>query len=242
MLLHTLQTLPRPIPPHGCHALPPSPPPIAGVHINGYVTLPDGSREMWVARRSRSKPTWPGRLDHVAAGGQPHGLRCACCCRCRPADAAVGCGSTLDSVPTAELSVDGIPEAPPCRPPPPLLAAAAARQTWRRSARRRRASLLSWRPGPRRWAPSATHRCRCGWSVWGQCVWGGERGMVPFGLFSCINQLLAPPLACPASALTRLRMPAHPPRLECRHRGGSNATCCCATTCSCQTTLCPGRR
>ncbi|KAI7844901.1 hypothetical protein COHA_001550 [Chlorella ohadii] len=47
-----------------------------GVHINGYVTLPDGSRELWVARRSRSKPTWPGKLDHIVAGGQPHGLSC----------------------------------------------------------------------------------------------------------------------------------------------------------------------
>ncbi|PSC70515.1 nudix hydrolase chloroplastic-like isoform X1 [Micractinium conductrix] len=47
-----------------------------GVHINGYVTLPDGSKELWVARRSRSKPTWPGKLDHIAAGGQPHGLGC----------------------------------------------------------------------------------------------------------------------------------------------------------------------
>ena len=46
-----------------------------GVHINGYVTLPDGSKELWVARRSRSKPTWPGKLDHIVAGGQPHGLR-----------------------------------------------------------------------------------------------------------------------------------------------------------------------
>ena len=45
------------------------------MHINGYVTLPDGSKELWVARRSRTKPTWPGKLDHIVAGGQPHGLR-----------------------------------------------------------------------------------------------------------------------------------------------------------------------
>lgn len=25
---------------------------------------------MWVARRSMSKPNWPGKLDHIAAGGQ----------------------------------------------------------------------------------------------------------------------------------------------------------------------------
>lgn len=47
-----------------------------GVHINGYVTLPDGSKELWVAKRSSTKPTWPGKLDHIAAGGQPHGLGC----------------------------------------------------------------------------------------------------------------------------------------------------------------------
>lgn len=47
-----------------------------GVHVNGFVTLPDGSQELWVARRSATKPTWPGKLDHIAAGGQPHGLRC----------------------------------------------------------------------------------------------------------------------------------------------------------------------
>jgi isopentenyldiphosphate isomerase len=30
-----------------------------------------------VARRAASKPTWPGRLDHLVAGGQPAGLSCA---------------------------------------------------------------------------------------------------------------------------------------------------------------------
>jgi hypothetical protein len=45
----------------------------AGVHMNGYVTLPDGGKELWVARRSRAKPTWPGKLDHIVAGGQVGG-------------------------------------------------------------------------------------------------------------------------------------------------------------------------
>lgn len=45
-----------------------------GVHVNGYVERDDGSMDMWVARRSASKPTWPGKLDHIVAGGQPHGL------------------------------------------------------------------------------------------------------------------------------------------------------------------------
>mmetsp|Transcript_19625 Transcript_19625/g.37472 ORF Transcript_19625/g.37472 Transcript_19625/m.37472 type:complete len:350 (-) Transcript_19625:257-1306(-) len=45
-----------------------------GVHVNGYVELSDGSVELWVARRSKQKPTWPGKLDHIAAGGQPYGI------------------------------------------------------------------------------------------------------------------------------------------------------------------------
>lgn len=46
-----------------------------GVHINGFVRLPDSNEiELWVARRSSTKPTWPGRLDHLVAGGQPHGV------------------------------------------------------------------------------------------------------------------------------------------------------------------------
>lgn len=45
-----------------------------GVHVNGYVEREDGGMDMWVARRAKSKPTWPGRLDHIVAGGQPHGI------------------------------------------------------------------------------------------------------------------------------------------------------------------------
>jgi hypothetical protein len=40
-----------------------------GVHVNGYVETPRGL-ELWVARRSKDKPTWPGKLDHIVAGGQ----------------------------------------------------------------------------------------------------------------------------------------------------------------------------
>jgi hypothetical protein len=39
-----------------------------GVHINGYVRRADGSKELWVGRRSKSKQTWPGMLDHIVAG------------------------------------------------------------------------------------------------------------------------------------------------------------------------------
>ena len=45
-----------------------------GVHMNGYVTGEDGTQRMWVARRSLSKPTGPGKLDQLVAGGQPHGI------------------------------------------------------------------------------------------------------------------------------------------------------------------------
>ena len=47
-----------------------------GIHVNGFTWLPDKEQpealrlHMWVARRSREKPTWPGRLDHIVAGGQ----------------------------------------------------------------------------------------------------------------------------------------------------------------------------
>ncbi len=44
-----------------------------GVHMNGYVRTPGGLK-MWVARRSRTKPTFPGMLDNMVAGGQPIGL------------------------------------------------------------------------------------------------------------------------------------------------------------------------
>lgn len=44
-----------------------------GVHCNGYVRAADGIR-LWVAERARDKPSFPGRWDNLAAGGQPFGL------------------------------------------------------------------------------------------------------------------------------------------------------------------------
>ena len=44
-----------------------------GVHMNGYVREGDGL-EMWVARRSRTTPTFPGMLDNMVAGGLPLGI------------------------------------------------------------------------------------------------------------------------------------------------------------------------
>eukprot|EP00898_Chlorokybus_atmophyticus_P008148 jgi/Chlat1/8334/Chrsp8S08104 len=37
-----------------------------GVHVNAYVRLPGGDIELWVARRSATKQTWPSKLDHLA--------------------------------------------------------------------------------------------------------------------------------------------------------------------------------
>ena len=44
-----------------------------GVHINGWVNTADGPH-MWIGRRSLDKPTGPGLLDQMVAGGQPSGM------------------------------------------------------------------------------------------------------------------------------------------------------------------------
>ncbi|MCH8038261.1 MAG: DUF4743 domain-containing protein [Proteobacteria bacterium] len=44
-----------------------------GVHLNGLVRGAEGLK-LWVAKRARGKQTAPGKLDHIVAGGQPHGL------------------------------------------------------------------------------------------------------------------------------------------------------------------------
>jgi hypothetical protein len=37
-----------------------------GVHLNMYTKCPNtGNIKMWIARRSATKPTWPGRLDNA---------------------------------------------------------------------------------------------------------------------------------------------------------------------------------
>lgn len=55
-----------------------------GVHVNGFVrssTPPSAASEaspsglyMWIGRRSKTKQTFPGKLDHVAAGGLTAGV------------------------------------------------------------------------------------------------------------------------------------------------------------------------
>lgn len=44
-----------------------------GVHINGLVEKSDGVY-IWIARRAKDKPFWPGSLDQIVAGGQPAGI------------------------------------------------------------------------------------------------------------------------------------------------------------------------
>ncbi len=44
-----------------------------GVHLNGYVRK-DGGIHMWIGKRSMQKPTGPGKLDQMVAGGQPVGI------------------------------------------------------------------------------------------------------------------------------------------------------------------------
>jgi len=40
-----------------------------GVDVNGYVVQDDGSLSVWMQRRAKTKPTWPGSLDNFTAGG-----------------------------------------------------------------------------------------------------------------------------------------------------------------------------
>lgn len=44
-----------------------------GVHLNGFTGKGDDLK-LWVARRSKTKQTAPGKLDHLVGGGQPLGL------------------------------------------------------------------------------------------------------------------------------------------------------------------------
>ncbi len=44
-----------------------------GVHVNAYI-IKNGQYSIWVAKRAMDKPTWPGKLDHLVAGGHASGL------------------------------------------------------------------------------------------------------------------------------------------------------------------------
>lgn len=44
-----------------------------GIHCNAYIKQ-KGVVKLWTARRSMTSHTDPGKLDHLVAGGQPHGL------------------------------------------------------------------------------------------------------------------------------------------------------------------------
>ncbi|KAD3067912.1 hypothetical protein E3N88_35792 [Mikania micrantha] len=47
-----------------------------GIHMSGYVEK-DGEKYLWIGKRSETKATYPGMLDHLVAGGLPHGMSCA---------------------------------------------------------------------------------------------------------------------------------------------------------------------
>jgi 8-oxo-dGTP pyrophosphatase MutT (NUDIX family) len=47
-----------------------------GIHVNGIVRARDGLK-LWVGRRAKDKATAPGKLDHLIAGGHPHGISLA---------------------------------------------------------------------------------------------------------------------------------------------------------------------
>jgi hypothetical protein len=47
-----------------------------GIHVNGLVRAEDGLK-LWVGRRAKDKATAPGKLDHLIAGGHPHGISLA---------------------------------------------------------------------------------------------------------------------------------------------------------------------
>lgn len=44
-----------------------------GVHVNGFA-VSRGELRLWVGTRSATKQTFPGMLDHICAGQQPHDL------------------------------------------------------------------------------------------------------------------------------------------------------------------------
>eukprot|EP00088_Acartia_fossae_P034757 TRINITY_DN35706_c0_g1_i3.p1 TRINITY_DN35706_c0_g1~~TRINITY_DN35706_c0_g1_i3.p1 ORF type:complete len:310 (-),score=76.09 TRINITY_DN35706_c0_g1_i3:264-1193(-) len=45
-----------------------------GVHINGYVAKSDTDKALWIQRRSKTKQTYPNKLDSFVGGGHSEGL------------------------------------------------------------------------------------------------------------------------------------------------------------------------
>jgi len=44
-----------------------------GIHVNGYV-IKNNQYYVWVATRAKDKPMWPGKYDHIVAGGHSSGM------------------------------------------------------------------------------------------------------------------------------------------------------------------------
>ena len=75
-----------------------------GVHINGFVRE-GGHTKMWIARRALDKPTFPGLLDNMVAGGLPIGigLRDNLIKECAE-EAGIPEGLAMRAVPTGAIS------------------------------------------------------------------------------------------------------------------------------------------
>lgn len=70
-----------------------------GIHLNAWVEK-QGEVYLWVARRSKDKPTFPGKLDHLVAGGH-------------------GTGYTIQQTMIKECAEEaGVPEAIACNAKP----------------------------------------------------------------------------------------------------------------------------
>ncbi|GIY33831.1 uncharacterized protein YJR142W [Caerostris extrusa] len=69
-----------------------------GVHVNGYVKNADGSKSVWIQKRSFTKPTWPGKLDNMVSGGFSVGMTVVECVHKEAQEEASLTSSLLNSM------------------------------------------------------------------------------------------------------------------------------------------------
>lgn len=79
-----------------------------GVHMNGYVEK-DGHKFLWIGKRSEAKPTYPGKLDHLVAGGLPHDMTCRenVIKECEE-EAGIPSSISIDAIPVGAVSYEDI--------------------------------------------------------------------------------------------------------------------------------------
>ncbi|GAB1602646.1 nudix hydrolase 20, chloroplastic-like isoform X1, partial [Argonauta hians] len=76
-----------------------------GTHLNGYTCSEEGEVKMWIGRRSDTKPTWPGKLDNLSAGGLSSNMSAIQCMRRECEEEAGITGPLLDKlVPTGSVT------------------------------------------------------------------------------------------------------------------------------------------